>query len=65
MHALTQFPPLLLFGVGKESHSTRACSRHRYRRFAGSKRRLQNEQFIELFDVDLVHVPDEAPYFLR
>lgn len=28
-----------------------------YRRHAGSKRRLLNEQFIELFDVDLVQLP--------
>ena len=35
-----------------------------YRRFAGSKRRLPNEQFIELFDIDLVHVPSQAPSFL-
>ena len=36
-----------------------------YRRFASGKRRLQNEQFIELFDVDLVRVlPNQAPAFL-
>jgi hypothetical protein len=36
-----------------------------YRRFASGKRRLQNEQFIELFDVDLVRVlPSQAPSFL-
>jgi tyrosine-protein phosphatase OCA1 len=28
-----------------------------YRRYAGTKVRLQNEQFIELFDTDLVRVP--------
>ncbi|GAA5915381.1 protein-tyrosine phosphatase OCA1 family protein [Sporobolomyces salmoneus] len=28
-----------------------------YRRFAGPKVRVLNEQFIELFDLDLVHVP--------
>ena len=28
-----------------------------YRRYASGKRRLQNEQFIELFDVDLVTLP--------
>ncbi|EFA84600.1 putative tyrosine phosphatase family protein [Heterostelium album PN500] len=32
-----------------------------YRRFAGSKVRLLNEQFIELFDTDLVGIPDNAP----
>jgi hypothetical protein len=37
-----------------------------YRRFASGKRRLQNEQFIELFDVDLVRVsPQKAPAFLQ
>ena len=29
-----------------------------YRRFAGTKVRLQNEQFIELFDTDLVTIPE-------
>mmetsp|Transcript_8429 Transcript_8429/g.15229 ORF Transcript_8429/g.15229 Transcript_8429/m.15229 type:complete len:175 (-) Transcript_8429:63-587(-) len=36
-----------------------------YRRFAGNKRRLQNEQFIELFDIDLVNEPPTAVAFLR
>ncbi len=36
---------------------------NRYRRYAGAKRRLQNEQFIELFDVDLVRLPREVCYF--
>mmetsp|Transcript_31852 Transcript_31852/g.71689 ORF Transcript_31852/g.71689 Transcript_31852/m.71689 type:complete len:211 (+) Transcript_31852:294-926(+) len=36
-----------------------------YRRFASGKRRLQNEQFIELFDVDLVCVPPHSPAFLQ
>jgi tyrosine-protein phosphatase OCA1 len=31
-----------------------------YRRFAGSKFQQQNEQFIELFDVDLVAVPSPS-----
>eukprot|EP01113_Clastostelium_recurvatum_P016435 TRINITY_DN19400_c0_g1_i1.p1 TRINITY_DN19400_c0_g1~~TRINITY_DN19400_c0_g1_i1.p1 ORF type:complete len:183 (+),score=44.23 TRINITY_DN19400_c0_g1_i1:43-549(+) len=35
-----------------------------YRRFAGSKVRLLNEQFIELFDTDLVAVPENAPAWL-
>eukprot|EP00658_Telonema_sp_P-2_P035819 TRINITY_DN25994_c0_g1_i1.p1 TRINITY_DN25994_c0_g1~~TRINITY_DN25994_c0_g1_i1.p1 ORF type:complete len:188 (+),score=37.75 TRINITY_DN25994_c0_g1_i1:159-722(+) len=30
-----------------------------YRRFAGSKVRLANEQFIELFDLDLVSLPQD------
>jgi tyrosine-protein phosphatase OCA1 len=36
-----------------------------YRRFAGSKVRLQNEQFIELFDTDLVTIPPNPPAWLR
>ncbi|KAJ5072004.1 tyrosine-protein phosphatase oca1-related [Anaeramoeba ignava] len=35
-----------------------------YRRFAGSKVRLNNEQFIELFDTDLVQIPEEPPSWL-
>ena len=37
-----------------------------YRRHAGQKHRLLNEQFIELFDTDLVHVPQQRrPPWLR
>lgn len=32
-----------------------------YRRFADAKGRLANEQFIELFDTDLVNVPSSSP----
>lgn len=35
-----------------------------YRRYAGSKVRLLNEQFIELFDTDLVSIPVNHPPFL-
>jgi tyrosine-protein phosphatase OCA1 len=35
-----------------------------YRRYAGAKVRLLNEQFIELFDTDLVRVPVNRPPFL-
>eukprot|EP00244_Chara_vulgaris_P005288 TRINITY_DN20_c0_g1_i1.p1 TRINITY_DN20_c0_g1~~TRINITY_DN20_c0_g1_i1.p1 ORF type:complete len:167 (+),score=17.65 TRINITY_DN20_c0_g1_i1:59-559(+) len=35
-----------------------------YRRYAGSKVRLLNEQFIELFDTDLVTIPVEHPLWL-
>ena len=35
-----------------------------YRRHAGSKFRLLNEQFIELFDTDLVPVPTRRPPWL-
>ena len=36
-------------------------------RFGGNKARLQNEQFIELFDVDLLRTPPHGPpkWFLR
>lgn len=35
-----------------------------YRRYAGPKVRLLNEQFIELFDTDLVRIPQSAPLWL-
>eukprot|EP00246_Nothoceros_aenigmaticus_P005247 TRINITY_DN1715_c0_g1_i2.p1 TRINITY_DN1715_c0_g1~~TRINITY_DN1715_c0_g1_i2.p1 ORF type:complete len:168 (+),score=13.37 TRINITY_DN1715_c0_g1_i2:58-561(+) len=35
-----------------------------YRRYAGSKVRLLNEQFIELFDTDLVRIPVDHPAWL-
>eukprot|EP00026_Physarum_polycephalum_P018515 Phypoly_transcript_20134.p1 GENE.Phypoly_transcript_20134~~Phypoly_transcript_20134.p1 ORF type:complete len:165 (+),score=18.72 Phypoly_transcript_20134:99-593(+) len=35
-----------------------------YRRYAGSKVRLLNEQFIELFDTDLVGIPEDCPKWL-
>ncbi len=35
-----------------------------YRRFAAEKSRVQNEQFIELFDTDLVNIPQQAPAWL-
>lgn len=35
-----------------------------YRRFAGSKVRVLNEQFIELFDTDLVRIPPNKASFL-
>ncbi|KAI9090972.1 protein-tyrosine phosphatase [Phlyctochytrium arcticum] len=35
-----------------------------YRRFAGPKVRVLNEQFIELFDTDLVRVPTTHPKWL-
>lgn len=35
-----------------------------YRRYAGSKVRLMSEQFIELFDTDLVPVPSAPPSWL-
>lgn len=35
-----------------------------YRRYAGSKVRLLSEQFIELFDTDLVRIPIDHPKWL-
>lgn len=35
-----------------------------YRRYAGPKVRVLNEQFIELFDTDLVRVPMDHPKWL-
>ncbi|CEP03189.1 protein-tyrosine-phosphatase [Plasmodiophora brassicae] len=35
-----------------------------YRRYAGTKVRLMNEQFIELFDTDLVRIPANPPSWL-
>lgn len=35
-----------------------------YRRYAGGKVRLLNEQFIELFDTDLIRVPQSPPAWL-
>ena len=35
-----------------------------YRRYAGAKTRQSNEQFIELFDTDLVCLPQERPSFM-
>eukprot|EP01135_Chromosphaera_perkinsii_P011375 Nk52_evm20s2391 gene=Nk52_evmTU20s2391 len=35
-----------------------------YRRYAGSKVRLLNEQFIEFFDTDLVRIPEVPPKWL-
>jgi hypothetical protein len=32
-----------------------------YRRYAGSKARYANEQFMELFDEDLVTLPKDLP----
>uniref|UniRef100_A0A7S0LHR3 protein-tyrosine-phosphatase n=1 Tax=Coccolithus braarudii TaxID=221442 RepID=A0A7S0LHR3_9EUKA len=37
------------------------CILEEYRRHARSKFRLVNEQFIELFDIDLVHIPEKCP----
>jgi len=72
----TKYPILITDIYGKHRTGTVvACLRklqrwnltsifEEYRRFAGHKRRPQNEQFIELFDIDQVHVPPRAPAFL-
>ena len=36
-----------------------------YRRYAGPKVRILHEQFIELFDIDLIRVPESAPEWLK
>lgn len=36
-----------------------------YHRFADAKGRLANEQFIELFDTDLINIPSATPTWLR
>lgn len=36
-----------------------------YRAYAGTKTRHTNEQFIELYDIDLVTVPEEAPGWFK
>ncbi|KAJ1969298.1 tyrosine-protein phosphatase required for protection against superoxide stress (By similarity) [Dimargaris xerosporica] len=41
-----------------------AATFEEYRRYAGQKVRLLNEQFIELFDTDLVRVPVSKPQWL-
>ncbi|KAJ1642388.1 tyrosine-protein phosphatase required for protection against superoxide stress (By similarity) [Dispira simplex] len=35
-----------------------------YRRYAGQKVRFLNEQFVELFDTDLVRIPEKKPAWL-
>lgn len=72
----SHYPLLITDGTGKHRTGTVvACLRklqrwnltsifEEYRRFTKHKVRVQNEQFIELFDTDLVHLPPEAPLFL-
>ena len=56
---------VLLACIRKVQRWSLASIFEEYRRYASGKRRLQNEQFIELFDVDLVHIPENAPGFLH
>ncbi|CAM9163826.1 unnamed protein product [Laminaria digitata] len=70
------YPVLITCSTGKHRTGTVvACLRklqrwnltsifEEYRRFTKHKVRVQNEQFIELFDTDLVHLPPEAPKYL-
>ena len=41
-----------------------SCILEEYRRHAGAKSRRLNEQFVELFDVDLVRLPQNHPPWL-
>lgn len=36
-----------------------------YRRYAGNKAKVQNEQFVELFDIDLVRTPSNPPGWFK
>lgn len=49
----------------KLQHWSLTCVLEEYRRHASSKSRHLNEQFIELFDIDLVQVPAHCPPALR
>ncbi|KAG5175830.1 protein-tyrosine phosphatase [Tribonema minus] len=72
----THYPLLVMCGTGKHRTGTVvACLRklqrwnlssifEEYRHFTKHKVRVQNEQFIELFDTDLVRIPPRPPRFL-
>eukprot|EP00967_Tisochrysis_lutea_P124708 scaffold208729_cov45-Tisochrysis_lutea.AAC.1 len=49
----------------KLQHWSLTCVLEEYRRHASSKSRHLNEQFIELFDIDLVRIPAHCPPALR
>eukprot|EP00871_Galdieria_phlegrea_P005399 jgi/Galph1/5860/GphlegSOOS_G4453.1 len=55
--------PILICDTSGNSPS--GDSLHEYRAFAASKTRYVNEQFIELFDVDLVTLPNDLPAWFR
>ena len=69
------YPLLIICTYGKHRSGTVvACLRklqrwnltaifEEYRRYGGNKIRLQNEQFIELFDTDLIETSTTAPNF--
>jgi len=72
----SRYPLLVMCNLGRHRTGTMiGCLRklqgwnltsilEEYRRHAGPKFRLLNEQFIELFDIDLVHVPLQCPQWL-
>ena len=72
----SQYPLLVMCNLGRHRTGTMiGCLRklqgwnlasilEEYRRHAGPKFRLLNEQFIELFDTDLVRRSSEAPPWL-
>jgi len=71
-----KYPLIVMCGLGRHPTGTViGCFRklqkwsltsifEEYRRYAGSKVRLLNEQFIELFDTDLVNIPPNPPAWL-
>lgn len=73
----SQYPLLVMCNLGRHRTGTMiGCLRklqgwnlasilEEYRRHAGPKFRLLNEQFIELFDTDLVALPQRRPTWLR
>lgn len=72
----TRYPLIVMCNVGRHRTGTIiGCLRklqrwnltsifEEYRRYAGPKVRVLNEQFIELFDTDLVRVPFNRPKWL-
>ncbi|KAJ3104669.1 tyrosine-protein phosphatase required for protection against superoxide stress (By similarity) [Phlyctochytrium bullatum] len=70
----TNYPIMIMCNLGRHRTGTVVgCLRklqrwnltsifEEYRRYAGPKVRVLNEQFIELFDCDLVKVPDRFPW---
>lgn len=54
------YMPRVIFGVMFHSTHLTVVFRTPHRQV-----RVQNEQFIELFDTDLVHLPPEAPPFVN
>jgi len=71
------YPIAIMCGLGRHQTGTLVgCLRklqgwnltsilEEYRRYAGTKQRQLNEQFIELFDIDLVEIPKCPPSFLH